>query len=116
MGRLALRRRGRGRPVPQRSARQGGPGARSSLTPCAPGPPCTGGDHLSTAERAALERRAAAHGLLDRGVVGRTVGLSLARRGLVMALSDCVLLTEAGMDLLADSTEQGHPHRRSRGE
>jgi hypothetical protein len=42
--------------------------------------------------------------------------LSLARRGLVMALSDCVLLTEAGMDLLADSTEQGHPHRRSRGE
>ena len=110
MGRLALRRRGRGRPVPQRSARQGSPGARSSLTPCAPAAPCTGGDHLSTAERAALERLAAAHGLLDRWAVGRTVGLSLARRRLVMALSDCVLLTEAGMALLADSTEQAHPH------
>lgn len=100
MGRLELRRRGRGRPVPQRSARQGSPGARSSLPPCAPGALCAGGDHLSTAERAALEHLAAAHGLLDRWAVGRTVGLSLARRRLVVVLSDCVLLTEAGMDLL----------------
>ena len=106
MGRLALRRRGRARPVPQRSARQGSPGARSSVAPCAPGAPAPVGDPLSAAERAALERLAAAHGLLDRWVVGRTVGLALARRRLVVAFSDCVLLTEAGRNLLADTTEQ----------
>lgn len=107
MGRLQLRRRGRGRPVPQQSARQGSPGARSSLTPCAPGAPCPGGDDpLSAAERAALERLAAAHGLLDRWAVGRTVGLSLARRRLVVVLSDCVLLTEAGMDRLMGTSGQ----------
>jgi hypothetical protein len=76
------------------------------VAPCAPGAPCPGSDPLSAAERAALERLAAAHGLLDRWVVGRTVGLSLARRRLVVVFSDCVLLTESGRNLLADTTEQ----------
>jgi hypothetical protein len=75
------------------------------VAPCAPGAPCPGGDPLSAAEQAALERLAAAHGLLDRWVVGRTVGLSLARRRLVVVFTDCVLLTEAGRNLLADATE-----------
>jgi hypothetical protein len=43
-------------------------------------------------------------------VVGRTVGLTLARRGLVVAFSDCVLLTEAGRNLLADTP--GHTSLR----
>jgi hypothetical protein len=65
-----------------------------------------GAEPLAAAERAALEQLAAADGgYATRWVVGRQVARSLARRQLVLAASDYVLLTEAGRRALSGADE-----------
>lgn len=64
---------------------------------------------LSDAERAALESLAANQGILPGAgwLVGRATGQALARRGLVLVLSEVVVLTDAGRRALADDEAAG---------